>query len=179
MDGTIDLEKARESMAIRKGFRNWKSHFSEDFGTETRLSDISTRALMMLTEGRENSTFYLLDLIMNLHNLGSGFEFHELNSKDKMRVMDAYLFLLDRTRFEWMKRLGWLDEFPGEECRIVELVKDYEELSSRFQSHHPTLSRQHPLYEEFQALNACHREELIRKLIPDALNQIEDQSTTL
>lgn len=179
MAGTVDLEKARKFMAVRKGFRNWKSHFNEDFGTETRLSNISNRALMMLAEGRENSTFYLLDLIMNLHNLGSAFEFHELSPKDKMRVMDAYLFLLDRTRFEWMKRLGWLDGFPGEECQIVELVIDYEELSSRLQTHPPTLSRKHPLYEEFQSLNAGQREELIRKLIPDALKQIEDQSTTL
>ena len=179
MTGTVDLDKARKEMAARRGFRNWKTRFSEEFGIETVLRQISNRSLMMLAEGRDNSTFYLLDLIMNLQNLGSGFEFNDLPPRDKMKVMDSYLFLLDRVRFEWMKRLGWLEGYPGEELPIVDLVLGAEELVSRLQSRTPLLSRQHPRFEEYHNMNGYEREELVRKLIPDALKAIEDQSTTL
>jgi hypothetical protein len=179
MTGTVDLEKARKELAARRGFRNWKTRFGEEFGIETVLPQISRRSLMMLAEGRDNSTFYLLDLIMNLQNLGSGFEFNDLPPKDKMRVMDSYLFLLDRVRFEWMKRLGWLEGYPGEELPIVDLVLGAEELLSRLQSRTPQLNREHPRFDEYHNMNGFEREELVRKLIPDALKEIEDQSTTL
>jgi hypothetical protein len=178
MTGTIDLEKARKEMAARRGFRNWKTRFGEEFGIETGLPHISIRSLMMLAEGRDNSTFYLLDLIMNLQNLGSGFEFNDLPPKDKMRVMDYYLFLLDRVRFEWMKRLGWLEAYPGEELPIVDLVLGAEELVSRLQSRTPVLSRRHPRFDEYHHMNGYEREEMVRKLIPQALKAIEDQSPT-
>jgi hypothetical protein len=179
MPGTIDLKEARKDMAIRKGFRNWKTRFGEDFNVRTLLADISTKSVMMLAEGKDNSTFYLLDLIMNLQNLGSGFEFNDLPPKDKMRVMDSYLFLLDRVRYEWMKRLGWLEGYPGEELPLVELVFGSEELASRLQARTPALSMLHPKYPEYRGMNAFQREELVRKLIPFALKAIEDQSTTL
>lgn len=179
MAGAIDLNEARKDIAVRKGFRNWKTHFGEDFGLHTMLTDISTRSLMMLAEGRDNSTFYLLDLIMSLQNLGSGFEFNELPPKEKMRVMDSYLFLLDRIRYEWMKRLGWLDEYPGEGLSLVELVLSSEELAPRLQARTPLLSRQHPQFGEYFGMNGFQKEELVRKLIPLALKAIQDQSTTL
>lgn len=178
MTGTIHLEKARKELAARRGFRNWKSRFSEEFGIETVLPQISIRSLTMLAEGKDNSTFYLLDLIMNLQNLGSGFEFNDLPPKNKMRVMDSYLFLLDRVRFEWMKRLGWLEGYPGEELPIVDLAFGAEELVSRLQSRTPVLSRHHPMFDEYRNMNGFEREELVRKLIPHALKAIEDQSTT-
>ncbi|MBN1103703.1 MAG: hypothetical protein JXL84_09855 [Deltaproteobacteria bacterium] len=179
MTDVVDFQKARLEMSARKGFRNWNSRFGEEFGFETGLHEISTRSLLMLAEGKENSTFYILDLIMNLQNLGSGFEFHDLPPKEKMAVMDGYLFLLDRVRFEWMKRLGWLEDYPGEEYTLVELVLRFEELGPTLQARTPSLSRDHPRYETFRRMNAYEREELIRKLIPEALKEIEDYSTTL
>ncbi|RJR42179.1 MAG: hypothetical protein C4576_16485 [Desulfobacteraceae bacterium] len=179
MRETVDLEKARKEMSVRRGFRNWRTRFGEPFGVETLLPHISKRSLMMLAEGRDNSTFYLLDLIMNLQNLGSGFEFNDLPPKEKMKVMDSYLFLLDRVRFEWMKRLGWLEAYPGEEMPIVDLAVGPEELLSRLQSRTPLLSKQHPRFDEYCKMNGFEREELVRKLIPDALKAIENQSTTL
>ncbi len=175
----VEIQKARLAMAVRKGYRNWKSQFKEEFGVKTRLSDISTKTLFSLAHGKEKSTFYLLDLIMNLQGLGSGFEFSELNSKDKMAVLDRYLFLLDRVRFELMKRLGWLETYPGEEFGMVDLILRFEQLAPRLQADTPTLSRDHDDYEEFRRMNTFGREELVRKLIPKALRHIEDHSTTL
>lgn len=179
MTEIVDLEKARLDAAVRRGFRNWKSQFGEDFGTETRLAGISRKTLDQLALGKDKSTFYLFDLIMNLEKLGSGFEFHELHPKDKMAVMDRYLFLLDRIRFDLMKRLGWLEAYPGERHTVVELITDYERLCARYQTEIPALSRSHPDYEEYRRLTGPEKEDFVRKLIPKALKEIQDHSTTL
>lgn len=175
----VEIKKARLEMAVRRGYRNWKSQFQEDFGLETHLSDISTKTLISLGYGKEKSTFYLLDLIMNVKNLGSGFEFSEIDPQEKMAVLDRYLFLLDRTRFEYMKRLGWLENYPGEEFTLVDLILGFERLAPRLQANTPALSRDHVAYDAFQRMNVFEREELVRKMIPEALKHMEDQSTTL
>jgi hypothetical protein len=175
----VEIKKARLEMAVRRGYRNWKSQFKEDFGFQTHLSDISTKTLISLGYGKEKSTFYLFDLIMNIENLGSGFEFSEIDPKDKMAVLDRYLFLLDRTRFEYMKRLGWLENYPGEDFSLVDLILGFDRLAPRLQANTPTLSRDHDAYDEFQRMNVFEREELVRKLIPQALKHMEDQSSSL
>jgi hypothetical protein len=179
MTEVIELEKAKLDMAVRRGYRNWKSQFQEDFGPDTRLSDVSIKTLTMLAQGKDKSTFYLFDLVMNLRSLGSGFEFSELDPKEKMAVMDQYLFLLDRIRFEFMKRLGWLEAYPGEEFTLVELVLRFEQMGPRLQANVPLLSRNHSAYEEYRKMSAFEKEEMVRKLIPKMLKEIEDHSTTL
>jgi hypothetical protein len=179
MPEVVDFEKARLDMVVRRGYRNWKGQFHEDFGLGTHLCDLSNRTLVSLAQGKEKSTFYLFDLIMNLQNLGSGFEFNELNPKEKMGVMDRYLFLLDRIRFEYMKRLEWLEGYPGEEHTLVELVLDFDRLAPRLQAVTPLLREDHPQYGKFRNMNTFEREELIRKLIPKALKEIQDHSSTL
>ena len=166
-------------MKVKKGYRNWENQFKETFELETHLSDISLRTLMFLAHGRDKSVFYLYDLIMNLQNLGSGFEFNELDPKEKMAVIDRYLFLMDRIRFEYMKRLGWLESYPGEEFTLVELIIHFDQLGPRLQAQIPSLNRANPSYDKFCTMNAFEKEELIRKLIPKALKLIQDHSTTL
>jgi len=172
MTDVVDIKKARLDAAVRKGYRNWISQFKEDFGLKTCLPHISFKALVFLAQGRDKSTFYLYDLIMNLQHLGSGFEFNELNPKEKIAVIDRYLFLLDRIRFEYMKRLGWLESYPGEEFSLVELIIHFDQLGPGLQAKIPVLSRDHPSYDKFCALNAFEKEELIRKLIVEALKEI-------
>ena len=172
MAETVDIEKARKEMAVRKAFRNWRSRFQEDFGPETGIPDISTKSLLILAEGKQDSTFYLLDLIMNMRSLGSGFEFHGLAPEDKLDVMDRYLFLLDRIRFEWMRRLGWLEGYPGEKHTLAELALGAEGFLENLKGQPPMLSREHPRYAEFQPLSGPQKEEFIRKLIPQALKEI-------
>ena len=179
MEDVVDLEKARLEKMARRGYRNWISQLGEEFKLETRPSHISIEALGLLARGKETSVFYLYDLIMNLQDLGSGFEFNELKPKDKMAVIDRYLFLLDRIRFEYMKRLGWLEGYPGEEFTLVELITRFEQLEKELHGKTPSLSQHHPSYSRFCMMNDLEREELIRKLIPKALNKIQGQSTTL
>jgi len=179
MTVVVNLDKARMDMRVRRAYRNWTSQFGEEFGLETTLAGISAKTIEWLAEGRDRSTFYILDLIMNLRELGSGLEFNELRPQDKMAVLDCYLFLLDRIRFEFMKRLGWLETYPGEEFTLVEMVLQFDGLGPRLQARTPALSREHPAYDQFRNMNPYDREEMIRKLIPSALKKIEDHSTTL
>jgi hypothetical protein len=52
------------------------------------FTPLSLKTLSFLSQGREKSTFYLYDLIMNLLNLGSGFEFDELIPKALREIQD-------------------------------------------------------------------------------------------
>ena len=179
MSRVIDLGQSRVQLAAKRGYRNWTSRFREAFGIETRLSQISAKTLSYLAQARDKGTFYLYDLIMNLQGLGSAFEFDELSSENKMAVIDRYLFLLDRIRFECMKRLGWIDRYPGEGFTLVELVLQYERLGPQLQAQVPSLSRTHPAYGRFVKMNALDQEAFLRKMIPMALKKMERYSTTL
>ena len=97
---------------------------------------------------------------MNLQGLGSGFEFNELDTKDKMSVIDRYLFLLDQIRFEYIKRLGWLESYPGEEFTLVELIIQFDQLAPGLRAKPPSLSKDHPDYSKFRDMNSFQKEEL-------------------
>jgi hypothetical protein len=179
MPRVIDLKEGQLAIAVRKGFRNWRSHFQESFDAATGLSDISTPTLAHLAQGKDKGTFYLYDLIMNLRNLGSGFEFNELSAKQKMEVIDCYLFLLDRIRFECMKRLKWLESYPGENLTLVEMIVDFDHIAPNLQAKIPILSKQHSDFQEYSRMNSLDQEAFVRKMIPKTLQAIQDQSSTL
>ena len=169
----IDMEEARVHKTVKRAYRNWKSRFKEAFGLETRLSHISIETLSFLAQGKDKGTFYLYDFLLNLQGFGSGFEFNELDAKKKMTVIDQYLFLLDQIRFECMKRLGWLERYPGEEFAMVDLVLRFESLAPSLQAKVPILSKKHPRYEEYAALNTFDKEAFVRKLIPEILETVK------
>jgi hypothetical protein len=179
MPQVIDLEKGRLLLAVKRGFRNWTSRFKEDFGPDTRPGDLSLKALFFLAQGRDKGAFYLYDLIMSLKGLGSGFEFHELDPKNKMAVMDLHLFLLDRIRFECMKRLGWLVTYPGEDFSLVEFITRFDRLAPGLQAQIPVLSQDHPDYSRFCSANTFDKEGVIRRLIPSLMKEIEVSFETL
>ena len=179
MPQVIDLKEGKLQLSVKRGFRNWTSRFKEDFGPDTRLCHLSFKTLSYLAQGKDKGAFYLYDLIMSLKNLGSGFEFHELAPKNKMAVMDLHLFLLDRIRFECMKRLGWLEAYPGEAFTLVELIIQFDRLAPGLQAEIPLLSEDHPDYPTFFAVNTFDKEVFIRKLIPKLMKEIEGYSDTL
>jgi hypothetical protein len=175
----VDIAKARLNINVGKAYRNWIGRLGDDFGLSTRLCHISDKSLRFLAGGVGNSPFYLYDLIMNLQGLGSGFEFNDLDPKNKMSVMDRHLFLLDQIRFEYMKRLGWLDSYAGEEIPIVELVLQFDQLAPGMHARPPVLSKNHSAYSSFCEMNQFEKEELIRKLVGEALQEMRDYPTTL
>jgi len=178
MSRVIDLEEARLNLLAKRGFRNWEGHFEEEFGVHTKVSDLSMKTLAKLAQGKEKSNFYLYDLIICLRGAGSGFDLNQLKAKEKMAVIDRYLFLLDRIRFECMKRLGWLQDFPGEEYTIVDLIVRFESLAPGLQAEVPNIGNDHPERETFAGMNTSEKEAFIRKMIPAALKEMENYSTT-
>lgn len=179
MAGVVELKQVRMNAAVNKAFRNWKTQFKDDFHLKTRLSHLSSKTLALLVQGHDRGAFYLYDLIMNLQDLGSGFELHELGPKEKIMVMDRYLFLLDQIRFEYMKRLGWLRDYPGEEYSIVDLILRFDEVGPLLQAQIPAISLDHPSYNRFEALSVFEKEQFVRKLVAKALKELRDHSTTL
>jgi len=179
MSGVIDLKDGQRLIQAKRAFRNWTSRFSENFGPETRLGDLSLDTLSFLAQGNEKSTFYLYDLIMEMKGFGSGFEFNELPPKKKMVVIDQYLFLLDRIRFECMKRLGWLGTYPGEEFSMVALVTGYDRLAPGLQANVPRLREDHPEYPKFATISTYDKEGFVRKLIPKLMRALDDYGKTL
>ena len=176
MSRVIDLEEGRLRLLSKQGYRNWIAQFKEAFNLETRISQISLQTLSCLARGKGEGTFYLYDLIMGIQELGSGFEFDVLEPIRKIAVIDRYLFILDQLRFECMKRLGWIVDYPGEEYTLVEIVARFDELVPGLKAKNPTLSRNHPDYEKYCAMNALAREALVRKLIPKTLEEIRGHS---
>ncbi len=169
----IDLRKAKMELAAKRGYRNWVSRFHEAFDFKTRPADISLETLSQLAKGKGENAFCLYDLIMNLLELGSGFELNELASEEKMIVIDRYLFLLDIIRFEYMKRYGWLNSYPGENLALAEVIIDFMKLGPSLQARLPELSQDHPDYKLFLEMNTFEKTEFIRKLIPEILKKIE------
>jgi len=169
MTGVVDLQKARREASIRRGFRNWRSRFHEDFDGTTRAQDLSDDTLVFLARASEEAAFYLYDLIMNVLHMGSGFEIRELSPADRMAVMDRYLFILDRVRFDVMRRLGWLDRYPGEDLPLVDYVTEYSRMAPGLQARVPDLSPNHPDYGTFCRVSPFEKESVVRKLIPKAL----------
>ena len=173
MTQVINLEKGRTRLLAKKAFRNWKSRFKEDFTSKSCLGQISLETLSFLAQGKDKSTFYLYDLIMGLNHLGSGFEFNELSPGNKMRVIDQYLFLLDRIRYECMKRLGWLKSYPGEEISLLEMITRFETLAPNLQGQIPMMNPGVASSEEFFSVSTYEKEGIVRKLIPKLLKELE------
>ncbi len=173
MTQVISLEKGKTRILAKKAFRNWKSRFKEDFDPETCLGHISLETLSFLAQGKDKNTFYLYDLIMGLNHLGSGFEFNELSPKNKMRVIDQYLFLLDRIRYEGMKRLGWVKHYPGEEIPMVEMITRFEILAPNLQGQIPMMDPDYAGSKEFFSVTTFEKEGVVRKLIPRLLQMLQ------
>ena len=173
MTQVISLKEGKANVLAKKAFRNWKSRFKEDFTPETCLVHISLETLSFLAQGKDKSTFYLYDLIMGLNHLGSGFEFNEMSPKNKMRVIDQYLFLLDRIRYEGMKRLGWLADYPGEEIPLVEMITRFETLAPNLQAQIPMMSPGFAGSKEFFSVSTYEKEGVVRKLIPRLIKELE------
>lgn len=172
----IDLKKARQELAAKRGYRNWVTRFKEVFDLKTKPSDISSETLSHLAKGKGENAFCLYDLIMNLLELGSGFELNELDSEDKMAVIDRYLLLLDIVRFECMKRAGWLESYPGENHALTEVIIDFMKLGPSLQARLPELSQDHADYKLFLEMNTFEKTEFIRKLVPEILKEIEQKA---
>jgi len=171
MAEVIDLERFRAKVAADQGFRTWLARFQEEFGPETRLADLSPATLLFLASPGEENLYVLFDLVMGAQGLGGSVRFRldDLEYADKMKIMDAAFALVDRLRFELMRRLGWLEEVPGEKESLIQLVRQAWRRETEFAREVPSLAADHPDYAAYARLNPLDRVVFIRRLIPQAV----------
>ncbi|MGD0218170.1 MAG: hypothetical protein ABSC45_11785 [Desulfobaccales bacterium] len=173
----IDLERFRARVSADQGFRTWLGRFKEQFGPETRFEDLSPTTLLYLASPGEDNLYVFFDLIMGSRGLGGSLRFRldDLEYAVKLKIMDTAFALVDRVRFELMRRLGWLEAVPGGEHSIMQLVQEAWRRQLQFAREIPRLSTDHPDYQAYSRLNHLDRVVFIRRLIPRAVDTFRER----
>ncbi len=172
----IDLERFRARMAADQGFRSWLGRFNEQFGPETRFEDLSPATLLYLASPGQENLYVFFDLIMGSAGLGGSLRFRldDLEYAAKMKIMDIAIALVDRARFELMRRMGWVETVPGAERPIIRLVQEAWRRQVEFAREIPRLCAGHPDYPAYIRLNRLDRVVFIRRLIPRAVETFRE-----
>jgi hypothetical protein len=173
MAEVIDLDGFRRKLAADQAFRTWLARFQDQFGPGTRLSDLIPETLLYLASPGEDNLYVYFDLIMGARGLGGSVRFRldDLDYQVKLKIMDTAFALVDRVRFEVMRRLGWVDEVPGMETPLIELVQQAWRKGAAFSRELPHLSAGHPEYESYLKLHPMDQAVFLRRLIPRAVSQ--------
>ncbi|MGO8667959.1 MAG: hypothetical protein ACLQUW_07310 [Desulfobaccales bacterium] len=168
----IDLERFRARVTADQGFRTWLVRFKEQFGPETRFEDLSPTTLLYLASPGEENLYVLFDLVMGARGLGGSarFRLDDLDHATRLKIMDTAFALMDRLRFELMRRLGWVEEAPGGEEPIIRLVEQAWRRETDFAREIPRLAEGQPDYAAYARLNPMDRAVFIRRLIPKAVD---------
>ena len=171
MAEVINLARFRSKVAADQGFRSWLARFREQFGPDTRLQDLSPSTLLYLATPGEENLFVFFDLVMGAQGLGGSVRFRldDLDNNIKMKIMDTAFALLDRVRFEVMRRLQWVAAAPEAEIPIIDLVRQAWRLGAEFGLAPPVLAPEHPDFPAFARLNSTDRMVFLRRLIPRAV----------
>ena len=173
----INLARFRSKVAADQGFRSWLARFQEQFGPDTRLQDLSPSTLLYLATPGEENLFVFFDLVMGAQGLGGSVRFRldDLDNDIKMKIMDTAFALVDRVRFEVMRRLGWVAAMPEAEAPIIDLVRQAWRLGAGSGQLYPVLAPEHPDYPAYARLNPMDRMVFLRRLIPRAVTCFRDQ----
>jgi hypothetical protein len=166
----VNLQSYRAKASEQRSFGPWQKRFGETYKSLTRLSDLSDKTLYYLALPGDNSSNAFYEFIMGALELGSGPKFHYLDNEDQLRVVDIHLFLADQVRFELMRRLGWLQNFPAGNNTLLEMVQKTDELKAASREIPPALVESHPEYNDYQKLTRGDKEVLIRRLLQEALD---------
>ena len=177
MAEVVDLDRFRRKLAADKGFRTWLKRFQDQFGPDIRLVDLAPETLLYLATPGEENLYVFFDLVMGTMGLGGALRFRldDLETPTKLHIMDAAFTIMDRVRFEVMRRLGWVEGAPGEETPLIALVQQAWQQGSDFVRQVPRLTPSHPDYETYQKLGAIDQGTTVRRLIPRAVAQYQEQ----
>jgi hypothetical protein len=165
----VDLHSYRTQAVERRCFGPWRKRFAESYAAESKLRDLSDKTLFYLAQPGENSTAASYELIMGVLDLGNPVKFHYLNNQDQMKVVDIHLFFADQVRFEMMRRLGWLEDFPSAAFNLLEVVRKYDEIKTACRDNPPQLAELHPEFHSYRQLTAKEKEVFIRRMLPEGL----------
>lgn len=176
MGKVLDWNKERRSLLAKRAYRSWSEKFSEKFGPDTSLSDLSDKTLAFLIQGGDESNRILQDLVMGVKGLGSSAKFNFLENRDRMQIMDAVLYLLDQLRFQAMKRLHWVEDSTHFHMSMVEMVEEFFTRLTVLPQQPPPLSSHHPQFDAYCKTFEADRGPFIRRLIPEAIKLFNEKT---
>jgi hypothetical protein len=166
----VDLKSFRDRSLEQKSFGPWRRRFGEIYGVDTRVGDLSDKTVFFLATPGESSSLAFYEFILGALDLGAGAKFYYLGNEEQMRVVDIHLLLADQVRYEMMRRLGWLQEFPGREIHLIDLVRNFGPVKQRIRATPPQLSESHPGFDAYARLTAGDQEVFIRRLLREAID---------
>lgn len=177
MADIIELEQFRRKLAADQGFRTWLGRFREQFGPQTRLSDLSDGTLFFLATPGDENLYVIFDLVMGAKGWGTSARFilDDLPSQIKQRILDLSLRLLDYCRFEILRRLGWVAGPEAASLPLIALIEALDSTSGAPATPTPALLPHHPAYPDYAALIPSERHVFIRRLIPPALAEFRQR----
>jgi len=103
------------------------------------------------------------------------FRLDDLEDASRLKIMDTAFALMDRVRFELMRRLGWVEEVPGGGDSIIRLVEEAWRRDTDFAREVPRLAGNYPDYEAYVRLNPIDRVVFVRRLIPRAVQAFRER----
>ncbi len=170
MGELIELDQRRRALMAKKGFDGWKRRFPDNFSEDTRIEDLSDATLGALVQPGEESGSVINEFVMGVKGLGHAAQFHSLGPVEKMALTDISIFVLDQLRFECMRRLRWIETYPGRDAPLLDLVEQFFNDFSCYKNETPPLAPSHSRYTEFLGLFEGDRGAFVRKLIPEAID---------
>jgi len=170
MPKIVNLQNYRAKALEQRSYGPWQKRFGESYGIHTKLSDLSDKTLYYLALPGDSSTNAFYEFIMGVLDFGAFSKFHYLENKDRLMVVDIHLFMADQVRFELMRRLEWLRDFPTEDNALLEMVQQHDALKVKGKDNPPVLAESHPQYEDYQEKARGDKEVFIRCLLQEALD---------
>ena len=165
----VDMNLFSLERAVDRTRKAWAERFPEELTIETRLIDLSDRTLLELSRPGMEVMSLIHGLVMAVFGLGRPAKFDYLEPAKKLEVLDAALFLGDQIRWECLRRLGWVEAFPGREYPLVELVRDFKKIKAEFEPRFPRPLPDHPKYAEYERRLPYDGEAVLRSMIPAGL----------
>jgi hypothetical protein len=174
MTKVVHLNTYRTKAIEQRAFAPWYKRFGELYGPKARVSDLSAATLYFLACPGEESALAYYEFIMGIQSKGPAVKFYYLNKNEQVTIMDIHLFLADQVRFEMMRRLNWLDRFPGESYTLLEMVLNFDRIKVGCSATSLELAQTHPEYSSFTGLVHGDKEVFVRRLLPQALETFKD-----
>jgi hypothetical protein len=174
MAKVVNLRSYRNKALEQRAFGPWHKRFGGQFTQDTRLLDFSDKTLYSLALPGEESAVAYYEFIMGVLELGAAAKFYYLEKKAQLIVVDIHLFFADQIRFEMMRRLKWLSNFPCFEYSLIEIVQRYKSLKDITKQNPPELLETHPDYADYSSLTTVDKGVFIRRMLPQALETFKE-----
>jgi hypothetical protein len=171
----VNLHAYRTKVVEKRTFGPWRKRFGESFSQITGLTDLSSQTLYFLAYPGEKNAVALYEFIMGALDFGTATKFYYLEKRNQMVVMEIHLFLADQIRFEMMRRLEWIDNFPSMRYTLLEMVKLFERIKALCNTYKPKLAKSHPDFASYSKLTSADQEVFIRRMLPEALDTYKVQ----